>query len=254
MASEEGTDIWVWDVEPGSRSRLTFDRSSSLPVWTPDGARITFQNARGGIAWKPADGSGPEEELLGPEGFTSMTPTSWSPDGSTLAFVGWVVGTPVDIWLFRPDGARKPEPFLQTPAAESFAAFAPDGRWLAYDSDESGRVEVYVVSFPDRAGKWQVSAGGGQWPAWARSGRELFYVHDKRLMVVPVTITPRFSVGRPQLLFEAPYPLNAYDASPDGRRFVVVKPAEAQAAAPSHIQIVLHWAEELKRRVPSREN
>jgi serine/threonine-protein kinase len=249
--SEDGFDIWVWDVERGTRTRLTFDRSSSRPIWTPDGARITFSNARRGISSKPADGSGPEEELVSPEGFAIMQPSSWSPDGSTLAFVGVVVGTSFDIWLFRPEGGRKPEPFLQTPSEEGGASFSPDGRWLAYHSNESGRSEVYVVSFPDRAGKWQVSTGGGRDPVWARSGRELFYHNRNQLLAAPVTTTPRFLVGRPQLLFEGPdltLADSGYDASPDGRRFIVVKPVEAQAAAPSQIQIVLHWAEELKRR------
>ncbi len=247
--SEDGSDIWVWNVEIGTATRLTFDRLSIDPVWTPDGRRITFRNARGDISWKPADGSGPEEQVLSPEAFNWIVPTSWSPDGTTLVFGEYGGSTAWDLWLLRPGDGRKPEPFFQTPSGEARASFSPDGRWLAYTSDESGRWEVYVVSFPDRAGKWQVSTSGGGNPVWARSGRELFYYHSNQLLAAPVTTTPRFSAGKPQLLFEAPYlSFTDYDASPDGRRFIVSKPVEAKAAAPSQIQIVLHWAEELKRR------
>ena len=149
---------------------------------------------------------------------------------------------------------RPTEPLVQTAASELFGELLPDGHWLAYQSDESGRNEIWVRPFPNvDAGHWQVSTGGGITPAWARSGRELFYLDDTYAMtVVPVRTSPAFSAGRPTRLFDGRYfgsPFwRTYDVSRDGRRFLMIKDNDRGAAPPS-ILVVLNWLEELKRRV-----
>ena len=134
--------------------------------------------------------------------------------------------------------------------------FSPDGRWLAYVSDESGRYEVYVQPYPGPGGKWQISTGGGKEPLWARDGRELFYRNGEQMMAVEITTEPTFSAGTPRLLFEGTYLsgtvfLAYYDVSPDGQRFLMVQASEQQASDPTQINVVLNWFEELKQRVPT---
>ena len=136
--------------------------------------------------------------------------------------------------------------------------FSPDGHWLAYISDESGRPEIYVQPYPGPGGKWQISTEGGIEPAWNRNGRELFFRSGSKMMGVEVTTQPTFSAGKPKVLFEGQYLEvqaglmgTAYDVSPDGQRFLMIKSGEQAQAAPTQINVVLNWFEELKRRVPT---
>jgi hypothetical protein len=152
---------------------------------------------------------------------------------------------------------RKPQPFLGTPFNEGGAQFSPDGRWLAYVSDESGRPEIYVQPYPGPGGKWQVSPEGGTEPAWNRNGRELFYRSGNKMMAVESTLQPSFAAGKPRVLFEGEYRSTAYpqlgtdyDVSADGQRFLMVKETE-RAQSTAQINVVLNWFEELKRRVPA---
>jgi Tol biopolymer transport system component len=152
--------------------------------------------------------------------------------------------------------SREIQTFLQTPFDEGAPVFSPDGRWLAYSSDESGRREVYVQPYPGPGGKWTISAEGGSEPVWNRNGRELFYRSGDRMMAVEIVTQPSFSAGRPKLLFEGRYLPSTvqtanYTVSPDGQRFLMVKPRAADESAPTQINIVLNWFEELKRRVPT---
>jgi eukaryotic-like serine/threonine-protein kinase len=150
---------------------------------------------------------------------------------------------------------RKAEPFLQTSAQESGARFSPDGRWLAYVSDASGRNEVYVQPYPGPGSRWQVSSDGGGQPVWNRNGRELFYRSEDKIMAVDITTEPSFSAGRPKMLFKGSYFSSShvenpfYDVSPDGQRFLMLKPSEQ--AVLTQINVVLNWTEELKRLVPT---
>jgi serine/threonine-protein kinase len=250
-----GSDVWLYDLFRGTLTRLTFDGGMS-PAWTPDGTKVTFESesATAGAAnlfWKSADGSGADERLT--TGDTDQFLSSWSTDEKTLAFVQAAPATGWDIWTLSLENGRKPQAFLQTPFNESDPAFSPDGRWVAYESDESGRVEVYVQPFPGPGSKELVSTDGGTDPAWSRDGRELFYRSGDRMMAVATAIRPTFRASKPEVLFERPYwaafLLRNYDVSPDGRRFLMIKESE-QAAAAVHINVVQHWLEELKRLVP----
>ena len=150
---------------------------------------------------------------------------------------------------------RKAQPFLRTRFDEAVPRFSPDGRWLAYSSFESGRSEIYVQPYPGPGGKWQISTEGGTEPAWNPNGRELFYRSGDKMMAVDITSKPGFAAGTPRNLFEGRYetaivPIDNYDVSPDGQRFLMLKPIEQTRAAPTQINIVLNWFEELKQKVP----
>jgi Tol biopolymer transport system component len=259
VAAEIDNQIWLYDLARDSLTRFTFEGNQNLnPVWTPDGKRIAFRsNKEGGpanIFWQWADGSGGLERLSTYENL--QVPKSWSPDGQFLAFHEGSPKTGRDIWVLRMSD-RKSQPFLVTPFNEGGPTFSPDGRWLAYVSNESGRPEVYVQPFPGPGGKWQISTDGGAEPAWNRNGKELFYRSGNKMMALDVTTQPGFSPGKPHMLFEGQYsasewPLidTAYDVSPDGQRFLMTKAAE-QAAEATQINVVLNWFEELKQKVPT---
>ena len=153
------------------------------------------------------------------------------------------------------EGNSKPQVFLRTPLSESSPSFSPDGRWIAYVSNESGREEVYVQPYPGPGGRSQISTEGGIEAVWASNGRELFYRNGDKMMAVEITTQPTFTAGSPRLLFEGSYSFSAnnstsYDVSLDGQRFLMVQSVEPEQA-PTQINVVLNWFEELKRRVPS---
>jgi Tol biopolymer transport system component len=250
----EETQVWVYDLARDTLARLTFGGAINIaPVWTPDGKRIAFESNKEGplhVFWQLADGSG------GPESLSSGTrevPASWSPDGQQLAFVT-TGGTP-HIGVLRLSD-RKAQTFLQAQSLAGGPQFSPDGHWLAYVSDESGRREVYVQPYPGPGGKWLISNEGGAEPIWNRNGRELYYRSGDKMMAVDITTQPAFAAGKPRQLFEgrylrSPYSVPFYDVSPDGQRFLMLKPVEQEQAAPTQINVVLNWTEELKRLVPT---
>jgi Tol biopolymer transport system component len=246
--------LWTYDLSRGTLTQLTSGQGSSREaVWTPDGKRVAYRNNRAGkwnLFWRPSDGSGPEERLTTAD--NTQNGDSFSPDDQLLAFDEADRATGSDIWVFRLSD-RRAQPFIQTPANESFAQFSPNGLWLAYQSDESGGSEVYVQPYPGPGGKWRVSAGGGALPRWNLNGRELFYVNGDRMMAVDIITSPTFSAGAPKMLFEdqdlSNTPLD-WDVSPDGQRFLMVKPVEHQQAA-TQVNVVLKWFEELKQKLPT---
>jgi serine/threonine-protein kinase len=255
VAYPSGGDVWVENVERGTRARLTSSRgvNDDEPLWTPDGSRVTFGSVQAGsswdLVWKPADGSGEAEVLLRRE--HPQLPSSWSPDGRLLAFYEVHPTTQRDIWLLPLDD-RTPSSLLVTDANEHSAMFSPDGRFVAYVSDESGREEVYVRSYAGPPGRWLISSEGGREPVWSRDGRELFYRHGSRLMTVAVTLEPTLTAGQPQELFAGSYALyigggNSYDATPDGQRFVMVQGGSASTSYP--LRIVVNWLEELEEKM-----
>jgi Tol biopolymer transport system component/predicted Ser/Thr protein kinase len=254
--AEKETQVWLYDLSRETLTRLTFGgKTNANPSWRPDGKRIVFQSNKEGpsnLFWQLADGSGGLERLTTSE--YPHAPNSWSPDGQLLAFIEVNPTTGYDIWVLRM-GDRKAQPFLLTPFNESVPQFSPDGRWLAYISDESGRFDIYVQPYPGPGGKWQISTEGGMEPVWNHNGRELFYRSGDKMMAVEIATQPSFAAGKPRMLFEGPYlPTPAtfpnYDVSPDGQRFLMLKPIE-QAMGPTQINVVLNWFEELKRRVPT---
>ena len=271
--AEQETQIWLYDFPRETLSRFTFEGDTNTnPTWTPDGKRIAFQSNKQGppeLFWQLADGSGGLERLV--HGEQTQVPTSWSPDGQLLTFFEVDPTTQRDIWVLQmgdpslrsgqaPSASsaqvRKAQPFLQTRFDESAARFSPDGRWLAYLSNESGRYEIYVQPYPGPGGKWQISTEGGSEPVWNPNGRELFYRSGGKMMAVDIATQPGFAGGKPRILFEGQYePTPAttpnYDVSPDGKRFLMLKPSETQETAPTHINVVLNWFEELKQKVPT---
>jgi Tol biopolymer transport system component len=255
--TEQERQVWLYDLSRDTLTRFTFQGNNNLvPFWTPDGKRIAFTSNKEGqrnIFWQLADGSGGLERLTTSE-FVQI-PASWSPDGQLLTFSEVNATTGYDIWVLRM-GDRKAEPFLRTQFNEAAPQFSPDGHWLAYISDESGRKEIYAQPYPGPGGKWQISTEGGAEPLWNRNGRELFYRSGKKMMAVEIATKPSFSAGTPKMLFEGQYQSLStistpnYDVSPDGQRFLMLKPTEQVQSAPTQINVVLNWFEELKRRVP----
>jgi Tol biopolymer transport system component len=263
--TEQETQIWLYDLSRETLTRLTFGGNvNNNPSWTPDGKRIAFESSKEGplnIFWQLADGSGGLERLTTSE--YPQVPHSWSPDGQLLAFAEATPTTGYDIWMLRMSDpsagsgqVRKAQPFLRTRFDEAVPRFSPDGHWLAYVSNESGRNEIYVQPYPGPGGKWQISTEGGAEPVWNRNGRELFFRSEDKMMAVEITTQPSVSVGMPRMLFAGGYrPTPAtspnYDVSPDGQRFLMLKPNEQTQSAPTQINVVQNWFEELKQKVPT---
>jgi serine/threonine protein kinase/Tol biopolymer transport system component len=263
--TEQDSQVWLYDVSRETLNRFTFEgNTNGYPAWTPDGKRIAFLSSKEGplnIFWQLADGSGGVERLTTSD--DTQTPNSWSPDGQLLAFNDINPTTGLDIWVLRigdpspgSGQVRKAQPFLRAPFLHSAPRFSPDGRWLAYVSDESGRFEVYVQPYPGPGGKWQISTEGGTEPAWNPNGRELFYRSGDKMMGVDIATQSSFAAGKPRMLFEGPYlptPVTFpnYDVAPDGQRFLMLKASESAEAAPTQINVVLNWFEELKQKVPT---
>jgi serine/threonine-protein kinase len=254
--SGNSIDVWVYEIAGQTLTRVTFEGSNQFPIWTPDGKRVTFRHTGGGarnIWWKPVDGSGTEEQLT--SGEHVQTPQSWSPDGQNLIYLDSDPFARDGIWVLPLEGEREAQPFLQTPFRERVAHVSPDGQWLAYLSDESGRSEIYVQPFPDPGGKRQISTEGGSSPVWTRNGRELFYRNGNKMMAVDIQLQPTFNAGKPRLLFEISAsflanPQGAFDVTPDGQRFLMVRLSEQELPA-TQLTVVQNWFEELKRLVPT---
>jgi serine/threonine-protein kinase len=265
---DEEDDIWNLDLRRATLSRLTLDPGQDwFPVWTPDGRRIIFSSSRGGgqfnIWWQAADGTGAAERLTTNDHVQQFV-NGITPDGKAVVFSEVGLSTiGVDLMQLMLDGTRRVTPLLQTKFDERNGIISPDGRWLAYESSSSGSFEIYIRPFPNvSGGQWQISTAGGTRPLWARSGKELFYVGaDGTLLRVPVEVGgATWDAGTPIKLLERRYYTGdgasggrAYDVSPDGQRFLMIKaPAtDAGAVAPALI-VVQHWDEELKRLVPTK--
>jgi serine/threonine-protein kinase len=228
--------------------RLTIESFAGIVVWNPNGRAIAFGRP-GAVYETPADGSGEPSVMLERKHGTAVE--SWSSDGRYLALTEAHPSTGLDIWIF-PIG-EEPVPFLVTPADENAAQFSPNGRLVAYQSNESGQDEVYVRSFPESLAQWKISTDGGTAPVWSRDGTELFYRQGEDLMAVSVETDADFSVGRPELVVSGNYVADAsghpsYDVMPDGQSFVMIQ--RNSEAALTEIHVVLNWFQELNRLVP----
>ncbi len=249
-------DIWVLDLKRDTSSRFTFGPLvSEEPVWSPDGGELVFASNRERIFdlyRKPTNGAAEEQLLLRSD--LNKIPESWSPDGRFLLYATSksATFTDSDIWVLPMLGAdRTPFPFQQTRFNEGNSRFSPDGRWIAYDSDESGRYEVYVREFnPSNGaagGKWQVSKDGGSNPRWRSDGKELVYASLGRIfMSVSVDAAKTFQSGAPKVLFAVPPGANGAAASPDLKRFLITIPVESKA--PQALNVMLNWTSVVKPR------
>jgi dipeptidyl aminopeptidase/acylaminoacyl peptidase len=236
---EANHDIWALDFERGALSRQTRGYNY-FPVWSPDGARLAFGSMN--LYWKPVDGTGEPEILLEKE--FVQRPYSFSPDGAFLTISEEHPETGWDIWILSIEEGEA-TPFSVTPAAERTPMFSPDGKWIAYESNESGRDEIYVRSFLDSGRRHQISTNGGFNPRWSRNGRELFFIERGRLVAVPMDAGDGLSAGPSQALFRVRSE-EQYDVSADGTRFLV-----CQRVGDPELHVVLNWSEELKRAVPA---
>ncbi|MDA2924124.1 hypothetical protein MYX65_05620, partial [Acidobacteria bacterium AH-259-L09] len=258
------TDMWIYDLRRETFTRLTFDPAmDDRALWTLDGLRVVFRSTRDGGAsnlfWKAADGTGQVERLTTSPNY--QDPDSWSRDGKGLVFYEANSETSGDINVLSMEGEPISKPLLQTQFAEGGAAISPDGRWVAYHSNETGRREVYVRPFPNvKEGKWQISRDGGVSPVWGPEGHELFYrsLDGEAMMVVRIETEPTFVAGSPEVIFTGTYISHIsryYDISPDGQRFLMIKEAEQAEQTPTRDEliVVLNWFEELKRLVPTGE-
>ena len=263
--------VWLYELARDTLSRFTFDGINRHAVWAPDGKRLAFMSNRDGlqeIFWKLADGSGGAERLTH-AGATATDvlniPYSWSLDGRLLTFARVAPAAPAELCVLplgdgsTPRSGGAAQVFLRTRAADGAPQLSPDGRWMAYASEESGRREIYVQAYPGPGGRWQISSDGGNEPLWSASGREVFYRSGDRLMEVDISTDGEFLASKPRQLFEGSYVRSSagyaranYDVSPDGQRFLMVKPVEQKSAPLTQIHVVLNWSEELKRLVPVR--
>jgi len=250
-----GDDVWIYDLERETPTRLTFDPAlDHMPVWTPNSQRVVFDSTREGaphnLFWKAADGTGPVERLTtSPNGQGAY---SFSPDGKSLVHQG--AGKSLfNLLVLSMDGESSSQPLLDSEFDERSAEISPSGRFIAFESNESGQSEIYVRTFPNvEEGKWQISRGGGVKPVWHPKEQELFYRNGSALEGVNIKTEPTFTQGSPEVLFTGNYLtklLNRqYDIAPDGQRFLMIKQEQTGVA---QINVVLNWFEELKRLVPT---
>jgi serine/threonine-protein kinase len=266
------TDIWMYEWERDTLTRLTFAANLNLGlIWTLDSQRIVFASGEIGAVqnlwWVRADGGGDAQRLT--ESKYTQAPGSWTPDGKVLAFFESKPETGWDIMTMPVEGSEKsgwkpgqPKPFLNAPFNEILPAFSPDGRWMAYGSNESGNYEVYVRPFPGTGGRWQISTGGGNYPKWSPNGKDLFYrTGDDKIMVVGYTSSgDSFRADKPRLWSPGQFTdrgaTTNFSLHPDGKRFAVFRTSAADTAPPpvTKVSFIFNFFDELRRKVPSGKN
>jgi serine/threonine-protein kinase len=248
-------DLWIVDLETGSRSRLTFDGDVSDPTWSADGRRVAYLRSGGAVGggsdlyWKLADGTGEAEPLVtGPEIVYSG---SFSPDGRYFLYDRTAVGGDGDIWYITLDAERRQRPFVATEALEIGGRFSPDGRWVAYSAQLGGQNEIFVRPFPPGSGHWQISSSGGIEPHWSRDGRELYYRNRGSLFVVKVDTRRGFAPASPERIaggLRSGDNLRTYWPAPDGTRFIAL-PGWEVSRDTAQVNLALHWDREVRRRL-----
>jgi serine/threonine-protein kinase len=257
VGGQTGTDVWIYDTGTQVLSRLTSGGKSAYPEWTPDGKRIVFEVDSGGHAAllsQPFDGGAPADTLVSNAQLKQKPGEPLegviSPDGRYLVFES-ANATGLDIWSMPLDGTRQPRPYIVTAASEGYPRFSPDGHWVAYSSDESGRSEVYVRSFPDPTSRVQVSADGGNDPVWSRDGKRLYYRSLGAIFAATVNPGASFGVVARHRLFEKPFVGNygaaGYDASRDAGQLLMLRPNPDA----TQLIVVANWPAELAARMAS---
>ena len=254
------TDIWLTDLLRGSASRLSSGPALNAdPVWSPDGARIVYRTNRGGLLelyWKSAFGGGNEEPVLAAEAVRTagyalqVVPSDWSPDGQYILYTVAGPASGFDLWLLSLDRNARPVRYLNSPADQIHGNFSPDGRLIAYSSNETGRYEVYVQTFPKSDRQWTVSTDGGYEPRWRADRSEIYYLSEgRKLMAVPVGPGPSFGLPKPLFQTRVPAGVDAlrthYVPTRDGQRFLVN--TEIGDPAPNPITVVLNWTAGLRK-------
>jgi eukaryotic-like serine/threonine-protein kinase len=263
------TDVWVYEWARDALSRLTFDLTSEKPVWTPDGRRITFTSTRGrsvadvNLYWQRADGTGDVQRLT--DSKNPQFPGSWHPSGKFLAFMERSPQTNGDLMILPMDGDEtsgwkpgKPTVFLNSPSSEQDPMFSPDGRWLAYFSNEAGQAQMYVRPFPGPGGQRLISTDGGVNPTWSRIRQELFYgALDQRIMVASYSVDGEsFRAEKPRLWSEARLELRgrrSFDLHSDGERVALeaAPPKTQSAAKQDKLVFIFNFFDELRRIAPA---
>jgi len=243
------TDVWTYELQHGVAKRLTFSPAFDVaPIWSPDGSRLLFASNRAlnvDLYMKNSDGAQEEKAIL--QDSLDKAPNDWSRDGKYIIYTRGA-----DLWTGTVPELKSSQ-LLKAASVLRNGQFSPDGKWVAYASNETGKWEIYVTSFPDARGKWQVSTGGGEQPRWRSDGKELFYLSsDYKMMAAPVTMGANFDAGVPAALFQAtprqPVSTNdqfAYDVSRDGQRFLILTQVKQPDTQP--MSIVLNWAAKLNK-------
>jgi eukaryotic-like serine/threonine-protein kinase len=266
------TDIWIYDWERDTLSRRTFDTADDArPVWSPDGTRIAYASRRGGTStfnlyWQRADGTGDAERLTTSQ--NAQWPSSFHPNGRTLAFLETSTGGVTDVMMLPIEGDEKsgwkpgaPAAFLKASYSESSAMFSPDGRWIAYISNEGGRNDIFVAPYPGPGGKYQLSSATSDDPTWSRTAQEFFFLNtaDLRVMVMPYRVEGNtFVAGKPVPLHETRIagrprsPSRDLDLHPDGKRFVVAGSESETAQRLDKVVFVFNFFDELRRIAPAK--
>ena len=262
VSEASGTDIWVYDWQRDTMTRLTFTGNNQEPIWSPDGRYIAFRTVGAGMSVTRSDGAGKPQPLT--QSKNIQFPFSFTADGKRLAFQETDPKTNFDLWTVPIESdaaglrAGKPEAFLQTPANERAGVLSPDGRWLAYSSDESGTYQIYVRAFPDKGGKWQISNTGGGYPMWSHTGHDLFFeALDNHIMAATYTVKDdSFVADKPRMwsAMQIGGSVKNVDLAFDGKRIVALMPAaEAKGSqeAQNHVVFLENFFDELRRKVPT---
>jgi serine/threonine-protein kinase len=257
------TNTWIHDIARDTETRFNFGIENRDPTWTPDGKRLAYSGYKEGkyaLFWKPLDGSTPEEPLILSD--DSVDAWFFSPDGGTLLYADSQSDGALNIGVLPMQDRQRARLIFPSKYNVEFAILSPDAKWIAYDSDESGRPEVYVAPYPALEPRERISKDGGLHPLWAPDSRELYYRmgttaedmeqrflgQKTRVMAVPIETKPGFKAGQPRLLFEGPYFESGHDiaVTPDGKGFILIR--ENDTTGPQEIEVVVNWPEELKQR------
>ena len=251
IGTPPNADVWVYELASRTMTRLTTAGSNDRAEWTPDSKRVVFRSDRDNVTtmwWQPVDGSGPAEKLVARK--ESVQEGVVTPDGRTVVFRIDATGTARDIWTMALDSARTQTPLLTTNFEELAPRVSPDGKWLAYVTDETGIFEVFLKSLAPGGPRWQVSDGGGTEPLWSKDGRTIYYREGIAVRAATVATSPTVAVVKREKLFDGPYGASSlhpnWDLTPDGKGFVMLKPADTETV---QVIVVLDWAKEARRRL-----